>query len=155
MTRYAIRNTLCSDTQPICGESIRNELKANTHDSYSKKAFDTQYANIFQYATSIRENCLQFYGEIKFVHISAPVCPFEIIPGRFCAIFRGDSFQTIKKYFCKKPFLQKCFFVAKWLFTQIFFDGLKESPRKMAQNRLGINSNGQSGVEKQRFFQLT
>ena len=43
-----------------------------------------------------------FYVEIKNAHFSTPVHPFELIPVRFCIIFRGDSFQTIKKYFCKK-----------------------------------------------------
>ena len=32
------------------------------------------------------------FSFLKNVHNSTPVCPFEIIPQLFCAVFREDSF---------------------------------------------------------------
>ena len=44
-TRYAIRCVLIRSR--YVESQYATNLKANTHDTYSKEVFDTQYANIF------------------------------------------------------------------------------------------------------------
>ena len=49
------------------------------------------------------------YAERKNLHFSTPVHPFELIPVRFCFIFRGDLFRPSKNTFVKSHFPKKRF----------------------------------------------
>ena len=66
-------------------------------DVFSKKAFLDDVFSMHGRAISTMDihgipRISIFYLKIKNLHFSTPVHPFELIPVRFCVIFRGDSF---------------------------------------------------------------